>query len=88
MDGSQIKRNPILGAGVVVDPRTNIDTHIDIKSQPKRYTINRAELAAITVTLRQESTEDHLSILMYNSFYINTITNYKKDPASYKHHLR
>jgi hypothetical protein len=75
MDGSQVKGNPILGAGVV-NPKTNTITHIDITSQPKRQTINRAKLAAIMMALGHESTKDHLSILAYNSFYINTIRNY------------
>ncbi len=47
-DGSQVKGKDILGAGVV-NPRTQTITHIDIKSQQERHTINRAELAAITV---------------------------------------
>jgi hypothetical protein len=54
-DGSLVKGNPILGAGVV-NPRTNTITHIDIKSQPERHTINIAELAAIVVSLKQENT--------------------------------
>jgi ribonuclease HI len=78
--GSQVKRNPTLGAGVV-NPRTNTITHIDIKSQPERHTINKAELAAIAVALKQENTENHMSILTDSSFCINTIRNYTIDPA-------
>jgi hypothetical protein len=52
----------MLGAGVV-NPRINTITHIDIKLQPDRHTIKRAELAAIAVALKQENTEDHMSIL-------------------------
>jgi hypothetical protein len=51
MDGSQVKGNPTLGAGGT-NPKTLITTHIDIKSQPKRHTINRAE----AVALKQENT--------------------------------
>ena len=49
-DGSQVKGNNTLGAGVV-NPRTGHVTHIAIKSQKERHTINRAELAAITTAL-------------------------------------
>ncbi len=81
-NGSQIKDNLIFGAGVV-NPRANTITHIEIESQAKRHTINRAELAAITVALRIENTADHLSILTNNSFCINTIRNYIIYPVSY-----
>jgi ribonuclease HI len=83
--GSQAKGNNTLGA-TVVDPRTQTIIHIDIKS-PKRHTINKAELAAIAVALRQKNTKGHLKILTDNSFCINTIRNYTIDPASYKHHI-
>ncbi len=46
-DGSQAKGNPTLGEGVV-NPKTNSITHINMKSQPERHTINRAELAKKT----------------------------------------
>jgi len=85
-DGSQVKGSPTLGAGVV-NPKTNSITHIDIKSQPKRHTMNRAELAAIAVTIKQENTEDHMSILTNSSLCINTTRNYTIDPAAYKQHL-
>ncbi len=49
--------------------------------------ISKGELAAITVALRQENTEDHLKILIDSSFCINTIRYYTIDPASYKHHI-
>ena len=71
----------------VTNPNTLVTTHIDIKSQPERHTINITELVARAVALRQENTEDHLSILTNNSFYINTIRNYTTDPISYNHHL-
>ena len=57
----------------VVNPRANITTHIDIKLQPEGHTINRAELAVITVALKQENTEDHMYILANNSFCIDTV---------------
>jgi ribonuclease HI len=85
-DGSQVKGNNTLGAGVI-NPRTHTITHIDIKSQIGRHTINRAELAAITVALRQKNTEGRLKILTDSSFCINTIRNYTIDSTSYKHHL-
>jgi ribonuclease HI len=71
----------------VVNPRTNSITHIDVKSQPKRHAINRAELAAIVVALQHENTENHMSILTDNTSCINTIRNYTIDPASYNQQL-
>jgi ribonuclease HI len=71
----------------VVNARTNSITHIDIKSQPKIHTINRAELAAIAVALKQGNTKEHMSILTYSSFCINTIRNYTIDPTTYNQHL-
>jgi ribonuclease HI len=70
-----------------VNPITNFITHIDIKSQLERQTINRAELAAIAVAHKQENTAEHMSILTDNSFCINTIRNYAFDPAAYNQHL-
>ena len=49
-DGSLVIGNPTLGASIV-NPRTQTTTHFEIKSQPERHTINRAELAAITLAL-------------------------------------
>jgi hypothetical protein len=83
--GSQVKDNNSMGAGVVI-PRTQSVTHIDIKLQKERHTINRAELVAITLALERENTESHLKILTDSSFCINTIRNYTIDPPSYKHH--
>ena len=80
------KGNPILGA-VIFNPRTSITTHTDVKSQPERRTLNREDLAAITVALRQENVEDHLNIITDSSFCINRIRNYTIDPASYIHHI-
>ena len=70
-DGSQVKGNNTLGAGVV-NPQKYHVAHIEIKSQKERHTINRAELAAITTALRMENTEEHLKILTNSSFCINT----------------
>jgi hypothetical protein len=39
------------------------------------------------VALKQESTEDHMSILTDSSLCINTICNYTIDPAAYNQHL-
>jgi len=87
-DGSQVKGNNTLGAGVI-NPRTHTTTHIDIiQSQKERHTINRAKLTAITVALKQENAKDHLKILTDIAFCINTIRNYTIDPTSYKHHLQ
>jgi ribonuclease HI len=85
-DGSQVKGNNTLGAGVV-NPRKEHITKVEIKSQKERHTIDRAELAAITTALRTENTEEHLYILTDSSFCINTIRNYTIDPASYNNHL-
>jgi ribonuclease HI len=71
----------------VVNPKPNSITHIDIKSQPERHTINRAELAAIAVALKQENTKDEISILKDSSLCINTIRNYTIYPPAYKIHL-
>ena len=54
--------NPILGASIV-NPRTNTITHIEIKSQPERHTINRVELMALTIALEANKHEHALSIL-------------------------
>jgi hypothetical protein len=85
-DGSQKKGYPTLGAGVT-NPNTLSTTHIDIKSQLERHKISRAEVAATTVALRQENTQDHLNILTDSSFCINTIRNYPIDPTSFNHRL-
>ena len=58
-DGSQVKSNNTLGAGVF-SPRTQHVTHIDIKSQKEVHTIDRVELAAITMALRKKKQRDTL----------------------------
>jgi ribonuclease HI len=70
-----------LGA-FIVNPSTQTTTHIEIKSQPERHTsINRAELAAITLALEANQHDHTLSILTDNAFNINTIRKYAIDPT-------
>jgi ribonuclease HI len=84
-DGSLVTGNPTLGASIV-NPRTQTTTHIDIKSQPERHTINRAELAAITLALEANKNDHTLSILTDSAFIITTIRKYAVDPLCYNHH--
>jgi ribonuclease HI len=84
-DESLVTCNPILGASIV-NPKTHITTHIEIKSQPERHTINRVELAAITLALDANKHENCLSILANSAFIINTIRRYAIDPLSCIHH--
>jgi len=74
-DGSQIMGNPTLGASIVV-PRTKTTTRIEIKSQPERQTINRAELAAITTALDLYNHAPILFILTDSAFNINNLRSY------------
>ena len=69
-DGSQMKGNPALGARVPT-PNTLITTHVDIKSQPQRHKINKAEQTAIAVAHGRENKEDRLSILTDSSFVLH-----------------
>ena len=85
MDGSQVTGNTILGTSIV-NPKSHTITHIEIKSQPERHTINRAELAAITIALETNKHENSLSILTDSTFSINTIPRYAIDPLSFTHH--
>jgi ribonuclease HI len=80
-----VKGNPIMGASIV-NSRTQTTTHIEIKSQPERHTINRAELAAITLALKANKQENALSILTNSAFIINTIRKYAIDPLCFNHH--
>jgi ribonuclease HI len=84
-DGSLVTGNPTLGASIV-NPNTQTTTHIEIKSQPERHTINRAELAAITLALKANQHEPTLAILTDSAFSINTIRKYAIDPLSFNHH--
>ncbi len=52
----------------MVNPRTQNVTHIDIKSQKERHTINIVELAAIILALKRENAEGYLKILTDSSF--------------------
>jgi ribonuclease HI len=74
-----------MGASIV-NPSTQTTTHIEIKSQPERHTINRAELAAITLALKANKHEQTLSILTGSAFRINTTRKYSIDPLSFNHH--
>jgi len=86
-DGSLVTRNPTLEASIV-NPKTHTTTHIEIKSQPERHTINRTELAAITLALEANKHENTLSILTDSAFNINIIRRYAIDPLSFNHHPR
>jgi hypothetical protein len=66
-DGSQVKGDATLGAGVL-NPRKNNITHFEIKWQLERHSIHRAEIADITMALRHEYKDENLSILANNSF--------------------
>ena len=78
-DGSLVTGNPIMGASII-NPRTHTTTHIEIKSHLERHTINRSELAAITIALEANKHEHALSILNDSVFNINTIRIYAIDP--------
>jgi len=78
-DGSQITGNPTLGASVV-DPKHNTIAHIELKSQPERHNINRAELAAITTALYLHKQDPSLSILTNGAFSINNLRNFSSQP--------
>jgi ribonuclease HI len=84
-DGSQVTGNPVLGAAVIY-PKTRTITHIEIKSQEERHTINRAELAAITIALEANKLDHSISILTDSAFSINTIRKYAIDPLSFQYH--
>ncbi len=61
-------------------------THIEIQFQPKRHTVNKAELAAITIALTTNKSSPSLSILTDCAFGIKTIRKYVIDPLSLTHH--
>ena len=73
-----------MGASIV-NPRTQTTTQIEIKSQPERHTINRAELAAITLTLEANKHDHTLSRLIDTAFSINTVHKYAIDPLCFNH---
>jgi hypothetical protein len=61
-DGSLVTGNPTLGASIV-NPTSHTTTHMEIKSQPERHTINRPELVAITLAMEANKFDHTLSIL-------------------------
>ena len=69
-----------------MDPATHTTTHIEIKSHHERHTINRAELAAITLALEANRENSTLSILTDSAFSINTLQKYAIYPLSFIHH--
>jgi len=69
----------------IVSPSIQTTTHIEIKSQPERHTINRAKLAAITLALETNRHNHTLSILTDSAFNFNTIRKYAIDPLSFNH---
>jgi ribonuclease HI len=83
--GSQITGNPTLGTSIV-DPKHNTITHIEIKSQPERHTINIAELAAITTALDLHRHDPSLSILTDSAFNINNLRNFSSQPHAFHNH--
>ena len=84
-DGSKITGKPTLGGAVVFPEDRTI--RIEIKSQPERHTINRAELASIMVALRKSADSAIVKILTDSLFCIYSIRNYINSPYRYRHHL-
>ena len=80
------KGNPTLGASIV-NPKSGITYHIEIKSQEERHTINRAELSAITLALDLHKADPTLQILTDSAFSISTLRNYALNPLRYTHHI-
>jgi ribonuclease HI len=74
-----------MGASIV-NSKTHTTTHIKIISQPERHTINRTELAAITIALEANKLGHTLSILTDSAFIINTIRRYAINPLNFIHH--
>ena len=65
----------------------SVHTHIHFCFCLQRHTINRAELAAIAVSLKKKISQPDLRILTDSAFSIYTIRNFGTDPASYSYHL-
>ena len=78
-DGSHKTGNPPQSASVA-NPITRTTTHVEVKSQPERHTINRAKLEAITLSLELYHDSPQLRILIDSAFSINAIRNYIIDP--------
>ena len=70
----------------MVDPSSGVTTRIEIRSSPERHTINRAELAAIAVTLRTYRDRKVLRILTDSAFCILNISKFATCPASFATH--
>jgi ribonuclease HI len=70
MNGSQKAGNPTQGASVM-NPHAQTTSNIEIKSQSERHTINKAELAAITVALDLHTKSPQIRILTDISFCIH-----------------
>ena len=86
-DRSLVTSNPTLGASIF-NQKTHTTTHIGIKSQPERHTINRAELAAINIALEANKLDQNLSILSDSAFSINTIRRCAQNPRHKLHRRR
>jgi ribonuclease HI len=84
-DGSLVTGNPTLGASII-NPKIHTTIHIEINSQPEQHTINRAELAAITIALDANKLDQTLSIIIDSAFGINTIRKYAIDPLSFMYY--
>jgi hypothetical protein len=69
-----------------VDPRQNTITHLEIKSQPERHTINSAELVAITTTLDLHRHDPSLSVLTDSAFNINNLRNFSSQTHAFHHY--
>ena len=70
----------------ILNPIMQTITYIKIKSQPERDTINRAELAAITLALDINKCKPILSILTDSAFSIDIIRKYAINHLSLTHH--
>ena len=87
-DGSKVTGKPTLGAAAVFPGETEDEVNrIKVESEPERHTINRAELAAIAVSLKKKISQPDLRILTDSAFGIYTIRNFGTDPSSYSNHL-
>ena len=85
IDGSQNAGNSTLGASIV-NPHTQTTTHIEIKSQLERHTLNMAELSAIIAALHLDNELPQIRILKDSALCINTLRNYATDPLNFTHH--
>ena len=84
-DDSHITGQPTLGAEVIFPGVRTIK--IAVRSDTERHTINRAELVAITVALREASHLPSLHILTDSLFCIYSLRNFIANPSRYTDHL-